>query len=163
MLIWTILLSWWDLAPSDVLWILSWKFNIWGQWSDYEKKKKNLEICQKTKFRNFFEEKKCKGTCEQKESAEIYNQRVWACINHLNNELPSFALVDYGLTHEEQSCILMEKGRFYGMGYLPADTPINTIDELKYRLTPYAENDYIRGLIYQYALRYPSKKIVLGN
>lgn len=108
-------------------------------------------------------EKKCKGACEQKESPEKYNKRVQACINYLDNELPSFALIDFGLQQEEQSCILMEKGRFYGMGYLPADITIQTIEELKYRLTPYTENDYIRGLIYQHALRYPGKKISLNN
>ena len=37
---------------------------------------------------------------------------------------------------------------------------VHTIDDLKYRLTPYAENDYIRGLVYQYAARYPHKKIL---
>ncbi len=90
-------------------------------------------------------------------------RRVDACIHHLDNELPSFALIDYGLQREEQSCILMEKGRFYGMGYLPADSNVNSIDEFKYRLTPYAENDYIRGLVYQHAARYPGKKIILSN
>jgi DNA polymerase-3 subunit epsilon len=108
-------------------------------------------------------EKKCKGACEQKESAEEYNKRVQACINHLDNELPSFALIDFGLQQEEQSCILMEKGRFYGMGYLPADITIQTMEELKFRLTPYAENDYIRGLVYQHAARYPAKRISLNN
>ena len=108
-------------------------------------------------------EKKCKGACEQKESVEEYNERVHACIDYLNNELPSFALIDFGLQQQEQSCILMEKGRFYGMGYLPADITIQNIEELKFRLTPYAENDYIRGLVYQHAARYPSKKISLNN
>lgn len=129
-----------------------------------------FELCPKLCFLqsenlpcSLFAEKQCKGACEQQENAETYNERVYACINHFNNELPSFALIDYGLQHEEQSCILMEKGRFYGMGYLPANITVNTIDELKYRLTPYAENDYIRGLIYQHASRYPSKKIVLNN
>jgi len=108
-------------------------------------------------------EKKCKGACEHFESAVEYNKRVCACIDHLNNELPSFALIDYGLQQQEQSCILMEKGRFYGMGYLPADAAIQTIDELKFRLTPYVENDYIRGLVYQHAARHPHKKISLNN
>jgi DNA polymerase III subunit epsilon len=108
-------------------------------------------------------EKKCKGACEQIETAADYNKRVQACINYLDNELPSFALLDFGLQLEEQSCILMEKGRFYGMGYVPNDISINTIDELKYRLTPYAENDYIRGLVYNYATKYPAKKIILNN
>lgn len=108
-------------------------------------------------------EKKCKGACEQKENVEEYNTRADACIDYLNNELPSFALIDFGLQQQEQSCILMEKGRFYGMGYLPADITIQNIEELKFRLTPYAENDYIRGLVYQHAARYPAKKISLNN
>ena len=109
------------------------------------------------------DEQKCKGACEQKESAQEYNNRVEACINYLNSELPSFALVDAGLKQEEQSCILIEKGRFFGMGYLPSDIACNTIDDIKCYLTPHAENDYIRGLVFQHVTRYPHKKIFLSN
>lgn len=100
----------------------------------------------------------CDGACEQKESSKIYNSRVRACIDHLHKELPTFALIDDGLEQQEQSCILMEKGRFYGMGYLPGDVAVHNIEELKIYITPYSENDYIRGLVYQYATRYPHKK-----
>ncbi len=41
------------------------------------------------------------------------------------------------------------------------DMQVHTIEDLKFRLTPYAENDYIRGLVYQHAARYPGKKISL--
>jgi DNA polymerase III subunit epsilon len=129
-----------------------------------------FELCPKLCFLQpeniscqLYAEKKCKGACEQKEGVEEYNKRVQACINHLDNELPSFALIDLGLQQHEQSCILMEKGRFYGMGYLPADITIQTMEEFKFRLTPYAENDYIRGLVYQHAAKYPGKKISLNN
>jgi DNA polymerase-3 subunit epsilon len=108
-------------------------------------------------------EEKCWGACEQKESPRDYNERVLACINHLDHELPSFALIDTGLDVEEQSCILMEKGKFYGMGYLPQGFQMNTIDDLKFVLTPYAESDYIRGLVFQYAARYPDKKVSLTS
>ncbi len=108
-------------------------------------------------------ENKCKGACEQKESSKKYNERVQACINHLNNELPSFALIDAGLGQEEQSCILIEKGRFYGMGCLPADIALQTTGDLKSYLTPHAENDYIRHLVFQHVNRYPHKKIPLIN
>jgi DNA polymerase III subunit epsilon len=47
------------------------------------------------------------------------------------------------------------------MGYLPIETNINQIDELKSCITPYVENDYIRGIIYNYAERFPDKKIRL--
>ena len=103
----------------------------------------------------------CDGACEQKECADDYNVRVKECIDHLNKELPTFALIDSGLKQAEQSCILMEKGRFYGMGYLPIDVTAHTVEDLKNYLTPYSENDYIRGLVYNYAERYPHKKKVL--
>jgi DNA polymerase-3 subunit epsilon len=108
-------------------------------------------------------EKKCKGACEQKEPAEIYNARLNKCIEYLQKNLPSFALVDTGLEEHAQSCILIEKGKFYGMGYLPADVNIHHVDELKNYLVPYAENDYIRGIIFQYAERFPYKKVEFSS
>ncbi len=108
-------------------------------------------------------ENKCKGACEQKESAAEYNSRVLECIHHLENELPTFALVDDGLDVREQSCILIEKGRFFGMGYLHADINVHEIDDIKYQLVPYVENEYIRGIVFQYAERFPHKKILFNN
>ena len=109
------------------------------------------------------EENTCMGACEQKEFPQEYNVRVKECIDYLHKELPTFALIDDGLQHTEQSCILIEKGRFYGMGYLPGDVTAQNVDDLKNYLTPYSENDYIRGLIYQYAARFPHKKKVLSD
>lgn len=96
--------------------------------------------------------------CDYTEAAEIYNERVLKCLEHLNTELPTFALLDKGRKMEEQSCILMEKGRVYGMGYVPADLSVENIEELKDQLQPLAENDYIRGLVYQHINRYPYKR-----
>jgi DNA polymerase-3 subunit epsilon len=109
------------------------------------------------------EDERCDGACEQTEPAKDYNQRVNQCIEYLQRELPTFAVIDNGLQQQEQSCILMEKGRFYGMGYLPADVSVNTVDELKTYITPYTENDYIRGLVYQHATKYPQKKVMFVN
>ena len=106
-------------------------------------------------------EKKCKGACEHTESADEYNNRVLQCIHHLETELPTFALIDDGLDEREQSCILIEKGKFYGMGYLPSGSDVHGLEQLKNYLTPYVENDYIRGIIYKYAERFPYKKVEL--
>jgi DNA polymerase-3 subunit epsilon len=103
----------------------------------------------------------CRGACEHKEPVNIYNDRVQQAMNWLEQWLPTFAVVDAGNDRDEQSCILMEKGKFYGMGYIPSHVSITSREELKTYLTPYPENDYIRGLVYQYAERHPHKKIVL--
>lgn len=108
------------------------------------------------------EEGYCLGACEQKEPAQSYNERVEQAIGYLEQLLPSFAVVDAGKQSEDQSCILIEKGRFYGMGYVSTDIANSDMESLKNHLTRYPENDYIRGLVYQYVERNPQKKRLFG-
>lgn len=101
----------------------------------------------------------CHGACEQMESPDNYNTRVHASTRHLNEALPSFALVDKGRTLSEKSCILMERGVFYGMGFIPDDQQIVDITQLKDQLTVHPSNDYIRNMIKNHAIKYPGKLI----
>jgi len=106
-------------------------------------------------------EKICNGACEQLESANEYNKKVEDAINFLQQNLPTFAVLDKRKDGFGHSCILMEKGRFYGMGDLGEDVSVSSIEELKNHITRYPETDYIRGLIYSYAEKNPEKKIVI--
>lgn len=108
------------------------------------------------------EEGTCKGACERQESKTKYNNRVKKAIEYLNQNLPTFAVLDDGQHEQEQSCILIEKGRFYGMGYVPVGTAVQNIEQLKEKLVQYPENDYIRGLIYSYLEKKPEKKLVFN-
>lgn len=105
-------------------------------------------------------EKNCQGACDQQENATLYNDRVVQALEYLDKVLPTFAVIDAGHTTEDQSCILVEKGRFYGMGYVPSNNFVAAVDAIKLQLTPYPETDYIRSLVYQFADKYPEKKIV---
>ena len=98
----------------------------------------------------------CNGACEQKEDPVSYNARVHEAITSLADR-GSFAIIEDGLHEDEKSCILVCEGRFYGMGYIPADIQITQPDELKNLLTPYKENLYIRNLVTSYAARFPQK------
>jgi DNA polymerase-3 subunit epsilon len=98
----------------------------------------------------------CHGACEQKEKPSRYNKRVQAAMTSLQSR-PSFAIVDEGLQPEEQSCILVVNGKFYGMGYIPADAQVPDIESLQNFITPYRENSFINTLVNNYALRHPSK------
>jgi DNA polymerase III subunit epsilon len=104
-------------------------------------------------------EKICSGACEKRELPHLYNQRIERAIESLTISLPSFTLIDQGRHASEQSYILIEQGKFYGMGYLPVDSVIDDTTQLKNYLTQYPENDYMRGLVYQHAARWPGKKI----
>ena len=100
----------------------------------------------------------CGGACQQKESPEEYNLRVNLAIQDLKT-LPSFAIMDKGLNGEDRSCILVQEGKFYGMGYLPGHTGSVKMEEIRDLLTVYHENSYIRNLVFSYASRFPDKVI----
>ena len=99
----------------------------------------------------------------EKESADVYNNRVLEAVDHLEKQLPTFAVVDDRHDADGRSCILIEKGRFYGMGYMPGEAAVYSAEELKTYLQAYPENDYIRGLVYQYVQKRPYKKFVFPS
>lgn len=102
----------------------------------------------------------CKGACLKKESAEVYNARVEAACRQLLLQ-PSFVIVDRGLQKNTYSCILVERGSFFGMGYVPSKIPTDDIDNLKNYLTRYRDNSYIQKMIRDHAEQYPDKVIAL--
>jgi DNA polymerase-3 subunit epsilon len=99
---------------------------------------------------------------EENLSVAQYNQRVEKAVEYLRNALPSFAVVEkISLPKKDakKGIILIENGRFYGMGYVAADVTMKGVEELKPHLTAYPENGYIRGLVYSYASKYPESKV----
>lgn len=92
--------------------------------------------------------------------ASEYNQRVSDAVAHLKTSLPSFVVIeDVALPKKEdrRGIILIDKGRFYGMGYAPVNISVSHLDDYKKHVTEYPESDYIRGLVYQYASKNPHK------
>ncbi|HRF20425.1 MAG TPA: DNA polymerase III subunit epsilon, partial [Chitinophagaceae bacterium] len=70
-------------------------------------------------------------------------------------------ILDKGINGNDQSCILVEEGKFYGMGYIPAGFDTTDYAALKEKLTIYKENSFIRNLVNSYAARFPEKVILL--
>lgn len=91
----------------------------------------------------------------------IYNNKITRAIEALNEQLPTFAVIDDGKKADEKLCLLVERGNFWGMGYLSASLSINSAAELKNYLQPYSDNDTIRNSIYSFVASYPEKKITL--
>jgi DNA polymerase-3 subunit epsilon len=96
------------------------------------------------------------------EAPLYYNGKVKNALQRLEEQLPTFAIVDTGITAEEKLCLLIERGNFWGMGYVPARQEIKNISELKEQIMPYADNDFIRNSIYSFAEANPSKKVFLS-
>lgn len=95
--------------------------------------------------------------CLAKESRTTYNDLVRQALQHLQEKLPSFALLDEGRHQDEQSCIWVEQGSFYGMGYIDKHTDLHTAADIKQLMTPYTGNAYMMQLINTYAEKHPHK------
>lgn len=106
--------------------------------------------------------KTCKGACEKKEKPAQYNKRVKKACKELQSQ-QGFAIIDKGLNGNDKSCILVCDGKFYGMGYIPFDFPIEKIEKLKPLLTLYKENSTIKNLISGFAARNPENVIPLSH
>jgi DNA polymerase-3 subunit epsilon len=91
------------------------------------------------------------------EEAALYNLKVKKAVQSLQEQLPTFLITDGD--DDGAHYFLMEKGRFIGMGPLAKEKLKDSLDTLKASLTMYADNDYIRGLIYQFAEKHPGRKI----
>ena len=48
------------------------------------------------------------------------------------------------------------------MGYVSGEQVLQNLEALKSTLTPYPDNDYIRGLVYQYVEKHPHRKVMLS-
>lgn len=109
------------------------------------------------------EQGNCHGACLGQEHPYSYNLRVKAAIVHLKSSLPSFAIVDSGRNEEEQSCLWVEEGKFYGMGYISFHTDVSDMETLKSCIVPYPSNDYILNMVMGYAEMYPDKMLQLSK
>src|SRR4030095_11510150 len=106
------------------------------------------------------ESKTCKGACIKQESKSSYNKRVKKVIKEMTDK-SSYAIIDRGLEESELSCILVDNGKFFGMGYLPSEYKLLNINDIKEYLTSYRGNNYIRNLLTGHKERFPSAIIDL--
>lgn len=87
----------------------------------------------------------------------MYNKKVDQALSFLQEDTPGFYIMDKGRTQNEKSCIWVEHGNFYGMGYIDNDDKINSMEEIKDRLTRGPGNHYIMQLIISFVCKYPGK------
>lgn len=91
---------------------------------------------------------------------ENHNEKVENAIEFLKSNKQTFGIIDKGRTEDERSCIWVENGHFYGMGYFSTDETITDPLELKQSVTLYKSNQYIMQLILKYAEKNPRKLLV---
>ncbi len=99
------------------------------------------------------------GDIKKAGDPQTYNNKVQLAIKALEEKLPSFAIFDNGIVENEKLCMLIERGSFWGMGYVAASNDIQNINYLKEKIERLADNDFIRNSMYAFAEQYPAKKV----
>jgi DNA polymerase III subunit epsilon len=96
-----------------------------------------------------------------KEDADTYNQKVKTALQSIVDQQETYAIIESHSDH--RSCVFVEKGKFYGLGQLPADLEITETEQLKSFITNYPENLVIRSMVQQYADRNPKQVFRFDN
>ncbi|NCI46622.1 exonuclease domain-containing protein [Sediminibacterium soli] len=82
-----------------------------------------------------------------------YNVQVQQALGWIADQKETYVIRD------REGCVLIEQGKFYGMGSLSTDHTDLSLDTLKERLIEYPENEVIRSMIRNFAERYPGKVV----
>jgi DNA polymerase-3 subunit epsilon len=86
---------------------------------------------------------------------EPHNLSVNKIVSVLKEEQKSY------LIKEATNYILVDDGKFYGMGTLENETIITNKALLKQQLTPYPENEVLKGMLRQFVTKYPERIVML--
>jgi len=81
---------------------------------------------------------------------ETYNAAVRKALDAIHAGQDSFII------QEAETVILVEKGKFYGMGPV---AEWSSVEDIKAAVTPYAENEVVRSMIRKYTEMYPGKVV----
>lgn len=103
---------------------------------------------------------KCNGACIQEESIDTYNDRVRELIFKHTFRNKNIMIIDRGRDIDEQSVILIEEGKFMGIGYFNLNHQINNINILKSIITPMEHDSNAQHIIQSYTRQHKRLKVV---
>ena len=88
---------------------------------------------------------------------DSHNEQLENAIAFYIKSRPTYAIIDKGRTQEEISCIYVENGHLYGMGYIPKDITVSDLSDAKNQIDRYKSNHYLMQLIDGFLQKNPSK------
>lgn len=104
--------------------------------------------------------KECEGACILKESTETYNNRVQQLIDAHSLGNKDIMVIDRGRNVSEKSIILIERGKFIGIGFFNLNHQINNLEILRSIITPMSHNRDAQHIIKSYTRKNKRLKIV---
>ena len=104
--------------------------------------------------------KECHGACIEQESPEEYNIRAKELIGHHSLYMKSMIIIDRGRAVDEQSLVLIEEGKFKGIGYFNLNHQVTNLEILHSLITPMHHNRDAQHIIQSYVRKQKKLKII---
>jgi DNA polymerase-3 subunit epsilon len=95
------------------------------------------------------------NTCELPD-VETYNRSLQKAMAWMEAQKETY------LIRDNEGCVLIEEGKFYGMGHLPHDADMSALAHIKSQLIVYPENEVMRSMIRNFAEKYPGKVVKIA-
>ncbi|HEY9006899.1 exonuclease domain-containing protein [Ohtaekwangia sp.] len=92
----------------------------------------------------------CHGACEGVETVKRYNKRIYKAIDTFKVAGNSAAIIGRGRNTEEQSVVLVDKGTYYGFGYIGKDVSIVDFESARSYVRSSTETPTVQNLINSY-------------
>lgn len=105
----------------------------------------------------------CRGACDGKEVADLYNERAQAALKSFSESSKSLAIIGKGRSFDESSVVLMEHGKYMGYGYLLNDSCYDDYESLKSCVKLFKDSPDIQQIINAYVRKNTSDKILRFN
>lgn len=104
--------------------------------------------------------KSCRGACIGAESPEEYNARVMEVIDTYSLQDKNILVIDRGRAIDEKSALLVEDGKFKGVGYFNLNHQLNNIDIVRSIITPMNNDRDAHHIIQSYLRKNKKLKII---
>ena len=104
--------------------------------------------------------KSCHGACIGQESTEDYNARVMQLIEKYSYINQNMLVIDRGRDVDEKSALLIEAGKFKGVGYYNLNHQINKLDIIRSIITPMTNDRDAQHIIQSYLRKNKKLKII---
>lgn len=102
----------------------------------------------------------CSGACAGQETPAQYNIRFEAALKSLSAQDENLALIDNGRSKDEQSIVVIHRGKFAGFGFFHKDEPVETMEDALRKITPGKENPIVSWLVNSWLTEPKSGRIV---
>lgn len=102
----------------------------------------------------------CNGACVGQESYQEYNLRVQQVLQKYSYENQNMLVIDRGRDVDEKSALLVEEGKFKGIGYFNLNYQLNNLDIIKSIITPMEGDKDSQHIIQNYLRKNNRLKVI---